>query len=102
MNHERLIFCALALTALASCSSSSDTNRASQTDDPVVTPINQIQGSGSSSPKDNAAVTISGMVSGDFQDNDADLSSNLGGFYVQVLSAYSDPATSEGIFVFDS
>ncbi len=101
MNHERILFCALALAALASCSSGSDTNRPSSTDDPVVTPINQIQGSGVTSPMDNAAVTISGVVSGDFQDNDANLGSSLGGFYVQELSADSDPATSEGIFVFD-
>ena len=101
MNRERNLFCAIALIALTSCSSGSDTNRASTTDDPVVTPINQIQGSGVTSPMDNAAVTISGIVSGDFQDNDADLSNSLGGFYVQELSADSDPATSEGIFVFD-
>jgi len=101
MNHERILFCAIALTALASCGSGSDTNRSVSTNDPVVTPINQVQGSGVSSPMDNAAVTIIGIVSGDFQDNDADLGNSFGGFYVQELNADSDPATSEGIFVFD-
>lgn len=46
-------------------------------------------------------VTIVGIVTGDFQENDADDTSNLGGFYVQDETPDADVATSDGIFVFD-
>ena len=100
MNRRRLPFPVIALAILAGCSSGSDTNLAAPTDAPVATPINQIQGSGRSSPMDDSAVTIVGVVSGDFQNNDADLSNDLGGFYVQEQRPDSDPATSEGVFVY--
>lgn len=67
----------------------------------TATPIVDIQGAGTSSPVVNQAVSFSGIVTGDFQDNDADSDNNLGGFYVQQESPDSDPATSEGVFVFD-
>ena len=67
----------------------------------TATPIVDIQGAGTSSPIVNQAVSFSGIVTGDFQDNDADSNNNLGGFYVQQESPDSDPATSEGVFVFD-
>jgi predicted extracellular nuclease len=101
MNFRLLSFFTITMLALASCSSSSNTNSPPPDSALVATPINQVQGSGSSSPLDNSAVTVAGIVTGDSQDNDADLSNNLGGFYVQELDADSDPATSEGIFVFD-
>lgn len=41
------------------------------------------------------------MVTGDFQEKDADDASNLGGFYIQDEMADADPSTSDGIFVFD-
>ena len=44
---------------------------------------------------------ISGVVTGDFQDNDADDTNELGGFYVQQEMPDTDPITSDGIFVFD-
>ena len=46
-------------------------------------------------------VTISAIVTGDFQDNDANTTSNLGGFYVQQETPDSDASTSEGVFIFD-
>ena len=46
-------------------------------------------------------VSISGVVTGDFQDNDGDDLSNLGGFYVQQETPDEDAMTSEGVFVFD-
>ena len=46
-------------------------------------------------------VTISAIVTGDFQDNDSDTGNNLGGFYVQQETPDADAATSEGIFIFD-
>lgn len=67
----------------------------------TATPIVDIQGAGTSSPIVNQAVSFSGIVTGDFQDNDANSNNNLGGFYVQQESQDSDPATSEGVFVFD-
>lgn len=66
-----------------------------------VTPIAAIQGSGDTSPLLEQQITLIGVVTGDFQDHDADKLRNLGGFYVQQEIPDSDPRTSEGIFVFD-
>lgn len=63
--------------------------------------ISEIQGPGSASPLEGQTVSISAIVTGDFQDNDADESRNLGGFYVQQESPDANAATSEGVFVFD-
>jgi predicted extracellular nuclease len=45
-------------------------------------------------------VTVEGVVTGDFQDNDTDASRNLGGFYIQNTPD-ADPASSDAVFVFD-
>tara|TARA_R110002096_G_scaffold5508_2_gene25709 strand:- start:674 stop:2536 length:1863 start_codon:yes stop_codon:yes gene_type:complete len=66
-----------------------------------LTPISDIQGSDDRSPLLGQKVTISGIVTGDFQDNDADRLRNLGGFFVQQATPDSNPRTAEGIFVFD-
>ena len=55
-----------------------------------------IQGSGAASPMVAASVTTEGIVVGDFQG-----SSGLKGFYLQDASGDADPATSDGVFVFD-
>ena len=70
---------------------------------PVIVAIHDIQGSGSVSPFAGEQVLIEGIVTGDFQDTDADTQSDLRGFYVQEedSDADADPATSEGVFVFD-
>lgn len=87
---------------LAACGSGSGTAPISPAPVPSgFTAISVIQGAGSASSIDNQAVSIAGVVTGDFQDNDADTDNNLGGFYVQQESPDTDPATSEGIFVFD-
>ena len=65
------------------------------------TQVYEVQGSAAASPLNGQSVTIDGIVTGDFQDNDADNTSNLGGFYVQSESPDSDPATSDGVFVYD-
>ena len=65
------------------------------------TRIGDIQGTGSTSPLEGQAVTVSGIVTGDFQENDADERRNLGGFYIQDGAPDSDLQTSDGIFVFD-
>lgn len=68
---------------------------------PTITAIAAAQGSGDSSPLDGQIITIDGIVTGDFQENDADTSSNLGGFFVQNENGDGDADTSDGIFVFD-
>jgi len=65
-----------------------------------VTPIYAVQGGGASSSLQGQAVTVEGVVTGDFQDNDADTARNLGGFYVQGAPD-ADPASSDGVFIFD-
>lgn len=65
------------------------------------TTIAEIQGTGPSSPLQGNTVSITGVVTGDFQENDADKASNLGGFFVQDERSDDHPATSDGVFVFD-
>ena len=64
--------------------------------------IGDVQGDGASSPYVGQSVTVEGIVTGDFQDDDSDRDSDLGGFYIQDLSPDNDPDTSDGIFVYDS
>lgn len=61
----------------------------------------QVQGDGSISPLEGQTVTLRGVVSGDFQDDDADTLRALGGFYVQNETADGDARTSDGLFVYD-
>ncbi|MCS7289554.1 MAG: ExeM/NucH family extracellular endonuclease [Roseiflexus sp.] len=62
------------------------------------TPINQVQGSGETSPLSGTVVTIQGVVVGDYEGP----SPNLRGFYLQeIAQPDADPLTSEGIFVFN-
>ena len=67
----------------------------------IATPIHAIQGTGDASPLAGQAVTIVGIVTGDFQDDDADTQNNLGGFFLQEETSDNDARTSDGIFVFD-
>ena len=46
-------------------------------------------------------VTVQGLVTGDFQENDGDGRRNLGGFYLQDGPPDTDFQTSDGVFVFD-
>jgi predicted extracellular nuclease len=62
--------------------------------------IGSVQGAGDTSPFEGRSVRITGVVTGDFQNNDADARRNLRGFYVQGTPD-GDAATSDGIFVFD-
>ncbi len=72
-----------------------------QTNNTVVTPLHEIQGSGSVSPMLGQTVTAQGIVTGDFQNGDADAQNNISGFYLQEENPDGDPATSDGVFVFD-
>jgi predicted extracellular nuclease len=67
----------------------------------VITPISEVQGNGNVSPIDGQSVVVAGVVTGDFQDDDVDDTRNLGGFFIQAETPDTDPATSDGIFVFD-
>ena len=61
------------------------------------TPLSQVQGSGATSPVAGTVATVQGVVVGDHQGSGA-----LQGFFVQEedADADADPATSEGLFVF--
>ncbi|BCS32211.1 hypothetical protein TBR22_A14210 [Luteitalea sp. TBR-22] len=63
------------------------------------TPISAIQGSGLTSPLVGQVVTIEGIVTADSQGT-----GQFGGYFVQedVADEDGDPATSEGLFVFDT
>lgn len=63
--------------------------------------IADVQGSESIGPFAGRAVIISGVVTGDFQNNDQDGSRDLGGFFIQDDTPDNDPATSDGIFIYD-
>jgi predicted extracellular nuclease len=70
----------------------------------VITPIHDVQGSGLASLLVGETVVIQGVVVGDFQDGSAGtFGDDLNGFHVQEedTDADTDPATSEGIFIFD-
>jgi predicted extracellular nuclease len=62
-----------------------------------VTPTYQIQGSGTASPLAGQSVTTEGVVVADYQ-----APGQLGGFYIQDFRGDGDPATSDGLFVFNT
>jgi predicted extracellular nuclease/methionine-rich copper-binding protein CopC len=64
------------------------------------TKIYTIQGSGAASALVGQTVTIRAVVTGDFQNGDADTGRNLNGFTVQELVGDGNAATSDGIFIF--
>jgi len=60
-----------------------------------------VQGDDDTSPLAGRVVTVDGIVSGDFQDGDANSRDDLGGFFLQDAEPDGNPATSDGIFVFE-
>lgn len=64
-----------------------------------LTAISAVQGTGHISPMASQAVTVRGVVVGDFQ-NTGTTSVKLNGFFVQQLVPDADPLTSEGVFVY--
>lgn len=64
-----------------------------------LTAISSVQGTGNISPMASQAVTVRGVVVGDFQ-NTGTTSVKLNGFFVQQLVPDADPMTSEGVFVY--
>jgi predicted extracellular nuclease len=69
-----------------------------ETDDVSIVSIHDVQGNGATTPIPGASATIEGIVTRTFTG-----STGLNGFYVQEEDADvdADPATSEGIFIFD-
>jgi predicted extracellular nuclease len=65
------------------------------------TSIAAVQGNAPSSPLAGGEVTVTGIVTGDFQDGDKNALDNLGGFYIQSSRPDDDAATSDGVFVYD-
>lgn len=65
--------------------------------------IHDIQGTTDQNLLDDQVVRVEAIVVGDFQDEDADASRELRGFYLQEedADADTDPLTSEGIFIFE-
>ncbi len=95
-------YLAIAPLLLAACGASGGTTPHAH--DPgagKTIPIAAIQGAGPASPLLGQRVRTQGIVTGDFQDNDADPNSNLGGFFVQQVEPDVDNATSDGVFVYD-
>ena len=68
-------------------------------DELTLTAISAVQGSGAASPLIGQTVTIEGVVTGDYQNGDADAGRNLQGFFVQMITGDGNAATSDGIFV---
>ena len=89
---------AILFLALVACNGSAGTP---SSDGPGEISIADIQGDDIASPLEGQTVTVEGVVTGDFQDNDIDVANNLGGFYMQAESPDSNASTSDGIFVFD-
>ena len=72
-----------------------------------LTPIHAIQGSGASTPMSGAGVVTRGVVTADFTSGgESGIPANQGmrGFFMEAVAADrdEDPATSEGLFVFDA
>ena len=101
MKNLKLSLCIFSVFSLIACSGGSGAAPAVTLLATTGTTINDIQGSAAASPLNGQTVTVSGIVTGDFQENDADAASNLGGFYIQQESPDADARTSDGIFVFD-
>jgi predicted extracellular nuclease len=67
---------------------------------PALTAIAAVQGPGAASPLVGQTVTIEGVVTGDYQNGDADTTRNIQGFFVQSVTPDGLPNTSDGVFVF--
>ena len=90
------------LLLLAACGGGSGTAPAAPLpSNPTANSIAEVQGGGSASPLTGQVVSVSGIVTGDFQEKDADDASNLGGFFLQQELPDGDADTSDGLFVFD-
>ena len=95
------IFLVLASLSLIACGGNGGTSsNPPPPAGPTFTAIYDVQGAGETSPLNDQDVTVEGIVTGDFQEGDADTTRNLGGFYIQSVPD-ADFATSDGVFIFD-
>ena len=92
------LLAAILFLSLAACNGSAGTP---SSDSPGGISISDIQGEGVASPLAGQTVTVEGIVTGDFQDNDLDVANNLGGYFLQAENPDANAMTSDGIFVFD-
>ncbi|MEM8815518.1 MAG: ExeM/NucH family extracellular endonuclease [Pseudomonadota bacterium] len=69
--------------------------------DRVTVSVHAVQGTGERSPLKGAKVRVQGVVTGDFQDYGGNNHGKLGGFYIASLEPDDEPASSEGLFVFE-
>ncbi len=76
-----------------------DSNTAVITVSGALTPIYDIQGTGSATPLSGTVVTIQGVVVGDYEYAGVS-GGTLNGFYVQEVTGDGNPATSDAIFVY--
>lgn len=97
---SRFPYSSLLLILLSAGCNGGDAAATASIDAPAI-PIPNIQGTADSSPYTGQNVTVVGVVTGDFQNEDPDASSNLGGFFIQASNPDGISATSEGLFVFD-
>jgi predicted extracellular nuclease len=97
----RVLTLIASLCLAAACGGGGGSSAAPPSPSPASTKINEIQGTGASSPMEGQTVTVTGIVTGDFQENDSDDRRNLGGFYLQDAPPDIDLQTSDGVFVFD-
>ena len=95
-----LILTLVIALALSACSGASAVMQAPE-NNPVATPLHDIQGIGKVSPMEGRTVAVRGIVTGDFQIGDANLQNELGGFYLQEENPDGNPATSDAVFVYD-
>ncbi len=100
--NRSLYLTSIILLPLAACGGDSDAPAAAlPVDSPGGISISDVQGNGPASSLAGKTVTVEGVVTGDFQDNDAGDSGDLDGFFIQSEHADSDAATSDGVFVFN-
>jgi len=100
-NDDMRIFLILAALTLTACGGNGGTSsNPPPPAGPTLTAIYDVQGAGETSPLNGQDVTVEGVVTGDFQEGDADTARNLGGFYIQSIPD-ADFATSDGVFIFD-
>ncbi len=88
----------LLLPFAAACSAGQP---AAATGETAVVSIGAVQGPGAASPYADKVVTVEGVVTGDFQDYGTPVHGSLGGYYIASLEPDGDPASSEGLFVFE-
>ncbi|MEE4162137.1 MAG: ExeM/NucH family extracellular endonuclease [Woeseiaceae bacterium] len=84
---------ALLLPLLAACEPAATTSA------PLVA-VHAVQGSGDESPYTGQTVRVRGVVTGDFQDDGSADDGGLGGFFIASIEPDGDPASSDGVFVF--